>query len=232
MSRARQLAGVAALAALVVAGMIAIGEATVKEAPQAPRSGGSLVGVSEARARFAGIPQDGAALGRPGAPVTLVEFLDLQCPFCAQWDIQVMPAVLDRVRRGELRVVMRPLKFLGPDSVKAVGVAGAVALQDRLWQYVDIFFHNQGEENSGYVTDAFLRRVGGAVPGLDVDRALAGRDSPAAQRLTADAEEEAKRVRLESTPSFLAGPTGGRLRAVEVSYDPDEFLAALDEVAR
>lgn len=232
MSRARQLAGVAALAALVVAGMIAVGEATVKEVPQAPRSGSSLVGVAEARARFDGIPQDGAALGRPGAPVTLVEFLDLQCPFCAQWELQVMPAVLERVRRGELRVVMRPLKFLGPDSAEAVGVAGAVALQDRLWQFVDIFLHNQGAENSGYVTDAFLRRVAAAVSGLDVERALAERGSPAALRLTAVADQEAKRVRLESTPSFLAGPTGGRLRALEVSYDPDAFLAALDRLAR
>ena len=232
MSPARQLAAVAALAALVVAGMIAVGEATVKEAPQAPRSGSSLAGVPESLARYAGIPQDGAALGRPGAPVTLVEFLDLQCPFCAQWDIQVMPAVLERVRRGELRVVMRPLKFLGPDSAKAVSVAGAVALQDRVWQFVDIFFHNQGEENSGYVTDAFLRRVCAAVPGLDVERVFAERESAAAQRLTEEAEQEAGRVGLESTPSFLGGPTGGTLRPVEVSYEPDAFLAALDKAAR
>jgi protein-disulfide isomerase len=232
MSRPRELAGVAALAALVVAGMIALGEATVKEVPQAPRAGSALVGVTEARARFAGIPQDGAALGRPGAPVTLVEFLDLQCPFCAQWDLQVLPAVLERVRRGELRIVMRPLAFLGPDSVKAVALAGAASLQDRLWQFVDIFFHNQREENSGYVTEAFLRRLAAAVPGLDAARALVQRDSPAAQRLTEIAAQEAKRARLESTPSFLAGPTGGRLRTLEVSYDPDEFLAALDRMAK
>lgn len=232
MSRPRELAGVAALAALVVAGMIALGEATVKEVPQAPRAGSALVGVTEARARFAGIPQGGAALGRPGAPVTLVEFLDLQCPFCAQWDLQVLPAVLERVRRGELRIVMRPLAFLGPDSVKAVALAGAASLQDRLWQFVDIFFHNQREENSGYVTEAFLRRLAAAVPGVDAARALVQRDSPAAQRLTEIAAQEAKRVRLESTPGFLAGPTGGRLRTLEVSYDPDEFLAALDRMAK
>jgi protein-disulfide isomerase len=231
-SAGRRLASVAALAALVVAGMIAIGEATVKEVPQPPKARAALVGVSDARARYAGIPQDGAVLGRPGAPVTLVEFLDLQCPFCAQWDLQVLPAVVDRVRQGRLRIVMHPLDFLGPDSVKAVGVAGAAALQDRLWPFVDIFFHNQGEENSGYVTDAFLRRVAAAVPGLDAPRALAERDSRAAQKLTATALTEARNAHLESTPSFLAGHTGGRLRALEVSYDPGEFLAALDKVAK
>jgi protein-disulfide isomerase len=231
-SARRDLAGVAALAAIVVAGMIAVGEATVKEIPKAPRAGSALTGVADVRAQLDGIPQDGAALGRPGAPVTLVEFLDLQCPFCAQWDLEVLPSVLERVRRGQVRIVMRPLHFLGPDSGKAVSVAGAVAAQDRLWQFVDIFFHNQGEENSGYVTDAFLRRVAAAVPGLDAGRALAEADSPAAQKLTEDANNEARRVGLESTPSFLVGRTGGKLRSLEVSYDPEEFLAALDRVAR
>ena len=65
-----------------------------------------------------------------------------------------------------------------------------------------------------------------------MDRVFAERDSPAAQALTEDAEQEAERAGLESTPSFLAGPTGGTLRAVEVSYEPDEFLAALDKAAR
>jgi protein-disulfide isomerase len=231
-SARRDLAGVAALAAIVVAGMIAVGEATVKEVPKAPRAGSALAGVADVRAQLDGIPQDGAVLGRPDAPVTLVEFLDLQCPFCAQWDLEVLPSVLERVRKGQVRIVMRPLAFLGPDSVKAVSVAGAVAAQDRLWHFVDIFFHNQGEENSGYVTGAFLRRVAAAVPGLDVDRALTEARSPAAQKLTEEATAEAKRVRLESTPSFLGGPTGGKLRSFEVSYDPDQFLAALDKAAR
>jgi protein-disulfide isomerase len=232
MSARRDLAGVAALAAIVVAGMIAVGEATVKDLPQAPRAGAKLAGVAEVRAQLDGIPQDGAQLGRPNAPVTLEEYLDLQCPFCAQWALEVLPSVLERVRRGQVRIVMRPLAFLGPDSVKAVSVAGAVADQDRLWQFVDIFFHNQGEENSGYVTDSFLRRVAAAAPGLDVDRALADAESPTAQKLTQEATAEAKRVGLESTPSFYAGRTGGKLRPVEVSYDPGEFLAALDKAAR
>jgi len=54
--------------------------------------------------------------------VTLLEFADLQCPFCAERDLEVLPAVLERVRGGEVHIVLRPLRFLGPDSVKAAAL--------------------------------------------------------------------------------------------------------------
>ena len=67
---------------------------------------------------FDGIPQDGVALGDPDAPITLVEFADLQCPFCAEWAIEALPVyVEDYVRTGQMRIEFRPLTFIGNDSV-------------------------------------------------------------------------------------------------------------------
>jgi len=230
--RRTQLGGVAAAAAVVVAAMIAVSLAGVSERPTPPGPGQRPAGAAEVAARFAGIPQHGAALGDPRAPVTLVEFADLQCPFCAEWDREVLPAVLRRVRRGEVRIVLRPLRFIGPDSVTAAALAGAAAEQDRMWPLVDLLYRNQGHENSGYLTGAFQRRVAAAVPGLDVPRLLAARDTPAAARLAETAEREAQTAGVQSTPSFLAGPRGGALRPVETtSFAPDEFLAALDKAA-
>jgi protein-disulfide isomerase len=199
----------------------------------APRSGEPLAGIADVARRFSGVPQNGAVLGAPRAPVTVVEFADLQCPFCAQWDRDVLPALLKRVRRGEVRLVLRPLRFLGPDSVKAAALAGAAAGQDRLWQVVDLFYRNQGAENSGYVTEAFQRRLAAAAPGLDVTSALAARSTPAAARLAETAEREATAAGVQSTPSFLAGRTGRPLKLLDtVSFDPDEFLATLDLAAK
>ena len=62
-----------------------------------------------------GIPQAGVVLGDPNAPVTLVEWADLQCPFCREWSTAAFPALVhDYVRTGKLQIVFRGLAFLGP----------------------------------------------------------------------------------------------------------------------
>jgi protein-disulfide isomerase len=111
-------------------------------------------------------------------PATLVEFADLQCPFCAQYARDALPAVIDQwARPGRLQLDLRLLTFIGPDSLRAARPAGAAALQDRLWSFSDLLFLNQGRENSGYVTTDFLRRIAKETPGLKVNRAFAERGS-------------------------------------------------------
>jgi len=161
--------------------------------------------------RFDGIPQRGAVLGRPDAPYTLVEFADLQCPFCARFDRESLPAVIDAmVRTGRLRLELRPVAFLGDDS--SVGAAATVAagFQDRMWQFADLFYRNQGAENSGYVTPAFLGRVAKGA-GLDFDL---WQQESSSTRLVAVLERNARAARtarITGTPGFRVGRTGGVL---------------------
>jgi protein-disulfide isomerase len=169
-----------------------------------PGGGSSQAGRRAVGDEFAGIPQNGTLLGDPGAPATLVEFADLQCPFCAQYARDALPGVLrDWVRPGRLRLDMRLLSFIGPDSRRAARVAGGAALQDRLWQFSELFFLNQGAENSGYVTPRFLRAIATATPGLDVRRALAARGSDAVAAQLSRAQQSGKRLGVSSTPSFF-----------------------------
>src|SRR4029079_6162560 len=113
-----------------------------------------------ATAAFKGIPQSGIALGSPKAPVTMVEFAALQCPCCAEYQRGVFPTILKRyVRTGKVRVELRLLRFLGPDSDRlARGAAGAEA-QDRMCQCVELAYQRQGAENSGYATDDFINSL-------------------------------------------------------------------------
>ena len=220
------LGGALALAAVIV---VAIAVATGGDDTPELRSGESIPGQIEANERFEGIPQDGIAVGDPRAPVTLVEFADLQCPFCRDYTIQVMPALVDYVREGSLRMEFRNVAFIGTDSLRGAQMAAAAGLQGKLWEFIDIFYANQGQENAGYVTDEFLRRVAGGIDGLDVDRAMEDRGLPEIQRQLDEAQQEWQSAGFTGTPSFLVGPTGGRLDALEIqSFDPAQFTEAVD----
>ena len=224
------LGGVLALAVVVVV-VIALSASSDSGTP-ARKAGEILPGQIETNARFAGIPQRGIVVGRPNAPVTLVEFADLQCPFCRNYTTNVMPSIVDRyVRSGKLKMEFRNVSFIGNDSLRAAQMAGAASLQNKLWQFVDLFYTNQGEENSNYVTDDFLTRIGSAVRGLDVQKALTDRTLPSVQRAMTEAQTEWTTAGFSGTPSFLLGPTGGRLEAIlgqQVAPTVDNVSQAID----
>ncbi|MGN6190138.1 MAG: DsbA family protein [Conexibacter sp.] len=224
------LGGVLALAAIVVAIVaIASGGGGSSTATKAAKSG-ELPGQVESNARFAGIPQQGITLGNPRAPVTMVEFADLQCPFCRQYTETVMPTLVAQyVRSGKVKMVFRNVTIIDQDSHLAAEMAAAAGLQNKLWQYIDIFYANQGEEHSGYITDAFLQKIGRAVTGLNVSRAMIDRKLPKIQTQLTEAQTQMQLNGFQGTPSFLVGPTGGRLQAVQFSsFTPGPFRKAID----
>ncbi len=191
--------------------------------------GKPLAGAASVEALFRGIPQQGAMLGRPDAPARMVEFVDLQCPFCAQYTKDVLPQLVRRyVRTGQLRMELLPLAFIGEDSNEGASAAAAAADQNRMWQFVDLFFLNQGDENSGYVTPTFVQRVakGAGLNAGPVVRASTDQPpSPLLQR----AEADAARYGVNSTPSFLFAARGQPLRAMQISQlETSEFSSQID----
>ena len=224
------IGGAALLAALMVAASV-LGSRGDSNAPApAANAAGEVAAAAETEALLRGIPQDGIALGSPNAPVTLVEYADLQCPYCAIWAREAFTAIVDEyVRPGHVRLVFRGLAFIGPESDTALRTALAAGAQGRLWNVVHLLYGNQGAENAGWVTDDLLSEVGGAVGGLDAARMLAERGSAPVDRELAAAQRAAGEAGIRGTPSFQAGPTGGALEALPVaSLGPEEIRARLD----
>jgi protein-disulfide isomerase len=101
------LAAVAVLSGALIAASLVASRGETAPAASAPAG-------PAPESSFAGIPQQGAALGDPNAEVTLVEYADLQCPYCAKWSRQALPVLVDEyVRTGKVRIVFRGLAFLG-----------------------------------------------------------------------------------------------------------------------
>jgi protein-disulfide isomerase len=208
------LAGAALLATVIVAVAIAVsqGGADDEEEPSPPPAA-----PQQAEDVFEDIPQEGVSLGDPDAPATLIEFADLQCPFCADFATDQLPGVIGSyVRDGRLRLELRLLAFIGPDSERGRQVAHAAALQDRMWGYTDLFFRNQGPENSGYATNAFLERLARQTPGLDPDQLAEDFGNPEAEALARQAERLGRQLQVDGTPSFYLVQDGGRPEPVEI----------------
>jgi protein-disulfide isomerase len=209
----------AGLAVVIVA--IAVAAAASGGGAGSQKGGSPAATLAELR----GIPQSGIALGSPRAPVTMVEFADLQCPFCAQYERDVLPAILKRyVRTGKVRLELRLLRFIGEDSDRLARVAAAASQQNRMWQFVALAYQRQGRENSGYATGEFIDRLA-ADAGLK--RTSAG---TAAERQVRQSEQAAKTLGVDSTPAFLIGPTGGPYTRFQPGdLTPGSFAPALDE---
>jgi protein-disulfide isomerase len=228
-ARLYQLAAVLVAAGLIVAVLLAV--LTSSGSPRLV-PGRPVPGAGRTLALFAGIPQQGIVLGQARAPVTLVEFGDLQCPACASFARKALPAIVsDYVRPGRVRLEFRPLTFIGPDSRRAAQMALALGEQNRLWQFADLMYRNQGLENSSYASDTYLRALAGAIPGVDVGRALVTRGSAAVQAQLAEAKVLAVRARLRETPSFLLSRSGAPGRAFSPqSFDSASFTGPLDRL--
>ena len=132
------------------------------------------------------------------------------------------------VRPGDIQYELRVISFLGEDSGEAAEMAAAAAMQNKLYEFVETFYANQGEENSGYVTEEFLREIGEKTPGLDVEQALEDRTSSEAQALIAENEARAVDLNVNSTPTFLFTSEGGEPTPLELSdLTPEAFSQAL-----
>lgn len=230
--RKRVLAGAVAVA--LAAAVAAVAVSSQGSVATGAAGGGRVVGTDFSRRLLAGIPQHGVALGRPDAPVLLVEFADLQCPYCDEYARQALPTLVnDYVRTGRVRMEFENLSFIGPDSVSAGRVAAAAAQQDKLWNFVDLLYLNHGEENSGYVTPPYLHGLLAAVPGLNVRRALDSSREPSADAALAQANQLAQADGVSATPSFLIGPAAGPLHPFTPSaLDAGGFVAPVEQALR
>jgi protein-disulfide isomerase len=175
-----------------------------------------------------GIPQEDVFLGSPDATVTLIEYADIQCPACRNYTETLFPTVVDEyVRPGKVRNEFRGFPFLGEDSLKGQRFLLAAAKQNKLWQLQEAMYRNQGNENSGWLTDELLREMASDIPGLDADQLFADAETDEASQAAQQAAEDAQNAGITGTPTLLVEVGDDEPYVIQV-VTPDQLRDALD----
>ncbi len=224
--RVLALAG-AIVIAVIIAAVVGFGSTGGKNSAtgQLPTSGSlvnALPGASDVNALLKGIPQRGLTLGSPTAPVTLVEYIDLQCPYCRAFETTVMPQIVKQyVRTGKVRVVARVLAFIGPDSSRGRAAMIAAGSQGKAFNLAQVLYANQGIENTGWLDDQMVAGAARSVPGLNPRELFAMRNANAVAQQASTIDRQANAAGVIATPTLFVGKTGGSLKQVRLTSPTD-----------
>jgi protein-disulfide isomerase len=174
---------------------------------------GSVEEKTQVEKLLSGIPQKSTVLGKSSAPVTLIEYGDLQCPYCKEYSEDVLPPIIeDQVKKGEVKIIYRDYVIIGEESIPAGEAALAAGEQGKGWNFIELFYRNQGEERSGYVTDEFIESIaeGAGVP--DMAKFNEERKSGKFKKKVESTTEQGAKLGFTGTPSFaVEGPSSNGL---------------------
>jgi protein-disulfide isomerase len=215
-ARTKRLLVATGAAVVLVIALIAVQQLTSGGSSKPDPS--NLAGVADVQAEFDALTEKAGTIGPANAKVTIVEYGDLRCPICRQFDNSVIPRVIsDLVRTGKAKLQYKTWPILGPNSIVAAQAAYAARQQNALWRYAALTYLNQGNESDNWFTKALARSLAAGV-GLNISRFDKDFASAAAQKAIAQVDAEATKLGLPGTPSIrILGPKGSF--TVDATYD-------------
>ena len=145
----------------------------------------------------------GYAIGRADAPLTLVEFTDLQCQFCNRFSTQVFGQIKAAyIDTGKVRFVTRdfPLDFHAY-AFQAARAARCAGDQNKFWEMRDALVRGYNQLGDAFVTSA--------AQGLKLDMISFNACAASTKHDAAIKQdmEEGRNASVEGTPSFVLGAT-------------------------
>lgn len=232
----RMLGGVVLIAVAIIAAAIAIsssgGSNKAKLASQ-PLSAAAKAQSNQVETFLAGIPQSGNVLGNPNAPVTMTYYGDFECPVCQAFtlgnDGGGWPQfVKNEVKTGKVKVIYNAFETATRDpSVFKTQQAAALAAgqQNKFWNYAELFYHEQGAEDSGYVNSAYLSGLAQQIPGLNLSAWNNQRTNSSLENQVASQINNGTAHGVTGTPTLIiTGPKG--------SIQPSDAVPGYSELAQ
>lgn len=211
--RLRMVGGTVVAAIAIVAVLIAISSGGGSAKVVKPTSAAAKAAQSTVNNLLAGIPQQGNTLGSPAAKVTVTEYGDLVCPVCKTFaEGAENQLISNEVRQGKVKLVYKALETASGQANNSMFVPSQVAAlaagnQKKAWNYIELFYHEQGDETQGYVTNSYLSGLAAQIPGLNISKWSSDRQSSSlSTQVNADMQAAAN-AGYDSTPTILvSGP--------------------------
>ena len=87
-------------------------------------------------------------IGKLDAPITIIEFSDFQCPFCAKFHIDTLPSIMNEyIKNGQVKLVFRDFQIqsIHPNALPASVAAECANEQKKFKEMHDVLFEKQNE---------------------------------------------------------------------------------------
>lgn len=181
--------------------------------------------------------QNASSLGSNAAKITLVEFGDYQCQFCAQFHKQTRNEIIDRfVNTGQVKFVFKDfvLNDQSPDNASTLAARAAycAADQGKFWEYHDEVYNNSRGENTGWVTRANLELFASNVHIQDQVEFSKCLDSQKYSDAVKKNDQIARSIGLQSTPTFILVTDGKQPLGIVGAQSFDVFQQAISQLEK
>jgi protein-disulfide isomerase len=177
------------------------------------------------------IKQGASYQGSTSAPVTLIDFSDLQCHLCNRFVKATEPQINSTyVQTGKVAFVYLHLPNRGFDSYPAALAAVYTSDQGKFWQYHNLLYQNQGPIDSGWANKDNLKKFASQIPGIDIQRFNSWIDSRKYASFVENDIGLADSLGIHATPSFVIFKgDGSNLDTLSGAYPFPSSQTLIDE---
>ena len=168
-------------------------------------------------------------MGKPNAPITILEWGDYQCTFCYKFHQNTLDSIYEEhIKSGNVKLVFKDFPLNGPDSILAAEASYCAQDQEKYWQYHDELYKNWGGERTGWVTRDSLEKFATTVE-LDIQEFNECMNAKKYQNKVLQLHEFGKEIGIDATPSFLVF-NDEKVIKIRGNQPLEVFLKTIDEL--
>lgn len=168
-------------------------------------------------------------IGKPNAPITILEWGDYQCTFCYRFHGSSLNIILSEyVDTGKAKIVFKDFPLNGPDSVLAAEATYCAEDQGKYWVYHNELYTNWAGERTGWVNYDSLNKFAISID-LELEQFSSCLNDHKYRQKVLELEKFGKDIGIDATPSFLIF-NNEKIIKIRGNQPIDVFRQAIDDL--